>query len=216
MFGAHFTPLTNDQVRQLSQPPSGGVAECIYHQYYDTQLYTSAVTISSKFFQVPNADQTITNLPQGGQLPAPQLFQIYDVCLDILPVTPVSLATAVGPAVATGILNDMALIIFGSAQRPVWTINISNKNYGPYSLTALHGTGGPTGWFAGSSIATSSAFLQYGRNDPTPGWNYLGRMVIPEQVNFFLEIDWAAAATLVAGNPFLRISWFGVLNRRTL
>ena len=216
MFGAHFTPLTNDQVTALAQPPSGNVAECIYHQYYDTQLYTSAATVQQKFFQVSNVDQTLTNLPQGGQLPAPQLFQIYDVCLDILPITPVSLATAVGPAVATGILNDMALMIFGDGQRPVWTLVISNKNYGPYSLTALHGTGGPTGWFAGSSIATSSAFLQYGRNDPSPGWNYLGRMIIPQQVNFYLQIDYFGAATLASGNPHTRISFFGVLNRRTL
>ena len=216
MFGAHFTPLTNDQVTALAQPPSGNSAECIYHQYYDTQLYTSAATVQSKFFQVSNVDQTLTNLPQGGQLPAPQLFQVYDICLDVLPVTPVSLSTAVGPMVATGQLNDIALIIFGAAQRPVWTLVISNKNYGPYSLTALHGTGGPTGWFAGSSIATSSGTLQYARNEPSPGWNYLGRMIIPQQVNFYLQIDWAAFATLVGGNPYNRISFFGVLNRRTL
>ena len=216
MFGAHFTAMTNDQVNALAQPPSGGTAECIYQQYYDSQLYTSAATLTQKFFQVSNVDSTLTNLPQGGQLPAPQLFQIYDICLDVLPVTPVSLSTAVGPMVATGILNDMALIIFGSAQRPVWTLNISNKNYGPYSLTVLHGTGGPTGWFAGSSIATSSGTLQYGRNDPSRGWNYLGRMSIPQQVNFYVELDWAAVATLVAGNPYLRLSLFGVLNRRTL
>jgi hypothetical protein len=216
MFGAHFTPLTNDQVTALAQPPAGGVAECIYHEYYDTQLFTSAVTLQSVFFQVSNADLTITNLPQGGQLPAPQLFQIYDVTLDILPVTPVSLMTAVGPATVVGQLTDFGLILFGAAQRGIWTLVLSNKNYGPYSLTALHGTGGPTGWFAGSSIATSSAMLQYARNDPSPGWNYLGRMIIPQQVNFYVQFQWAAVSTLAGGNPYLRLAFFGVLNRRTL
>lgn len=213
MFGAHFTPLTNDQVRQLAQPPSGNAAECIYHQYYDTQTYTSATTQAAlKFFAAPTGDATLSNLPQGGQLPAPQLFQIYDVCCDILPVTPVSVSAT---ATAVGILNDMALILFGSAQRGTWLINVSNKNYGPYSLTTLHGTGGPTGWGWAYGTAAAEAF-QYGRNDPSPGWNYLGRMIIPEQVNFYVQLDWAATATLSAGNPLIRISLFGVLNRRTL
>jgi hypothetical protein len=209
MFGAHFTPLSNDQVRALAQPPSGNAAECIYHQYYDTQLFTSASTDEQQFFAVSNSDKTITNLPQGGQLPAPQLFQIYDVCCDILPVTPVSTVAAA----ATGILNDMGLMLFGAGQRGTWLLSISNKNYGPYSLTTLHGTGGPTGWGWGSN---STNLQQFARNDPSPGWNYLGRQIIPEQVNFYIELDWAATSTLEDGNPYVRISMFGVLNRRTL
>ena len=216
MFGAHFEAMTNEQVAALAQPPAAGVAECIYQQYYDTQLFTSATTLQQRFFQVSNADQTITNLPQGGQLPAPQLLQVYDICCDILPITPVSLTTAVGPMTAAGQLNDFGLILFGDGQRGIWLLSVSNKTYGPYSLTTLHGTGGPTGWFAGSSIATSSGMLQYARNDPSPGWNYLGRQIIPQQVNFYIEYDWAAVSTLAGGNPHIRTSMFGVLNRRTL
>lgn len=212
MFGAHFTPMTNEEVENLAKPPTGGIAECIYHQYYDSQLFTSATTLTQSFFKTSNTDNTITNLPQGGQLPAPQLFQIYDVTCDILPITPVS---SLAVADSTGILNDMGLMLFGGGQRGTWLINISNKNYGPYSLTTLHGTGGPTGW--GWAYGTAAAISrQFARNDPSPGWNYLGRMIIPQQVNFYIELDWAAVSTLAAGNPYVRISLFGVLNRRTL
>ncbi|HEX3698902.1 MAG TPA: hypothetical protein VH374_26265 [Polyangia bacterium] len=199
--------MPSEVVAANATPQTGGSAEVIFHQFYDTQPFTTASTLSNTYFATPNVDKSITNLPQGGQLPAPQLFQIYDVCFDILPTVPVS--TSAGVA---GILTDMALMLFGSAQRPRWLLNISDKNYGPYSLTTLHGTGGPTGWTSGAEVAT----IQFAKNDPSPGWNYLGQQTIKQQVNFFVSVIWAATATIQDVVPQTRLSLFGVLNRATL
>ena len=57
--------------------------------------------------------------------------------------------------------------------------------------------------------------LQYGRNDPSPGWNYYGRIIIPEQVSFNIEVNYAAAQTLTA-NYHIRLAMFGVLARRVV
>ena len=214
-FGQRFQARSNAQVNAAATPPSGNAAEAIWHQLYDTQTFTSAATVTLTFFRAAVADQTLSNMPQGGVLPVPQTLQIYDITLDILSVLPVTLDTAVGPLTTAGVLNDLSLVIFGSGQRPTWTLGISDKNYGPYSLTVLHGTGGPAGWGYGSSIATSSGSIQYARNEPAPGWNYYGNIIIPSQVNFSLVMNWAATATLTA-NKLLRTSFFGVLNRRVL
>jgi hypothetical protein len=209
-FGAPFRAVSNAAVEAAATPPSGSSAEAIWHQLYDTQTYTSGTTTRLVFFQQPSADRTLSNMEQGGALPRPQSLQIHNVCLDVLSILPVTITNA---ADQTGVLNDLALLIFGSATRPTWTLFISQKAYGPYSLTTLHSTGGPVGFGWGTMAAANN--IQFAKNDPAGGWNYRGRVIIPEQVNFSVELNWAAAATLTA-NKQLRVSLFGVLNRRVL
>jgi hypothetical protein len=206
-FGTRFTALPGATVEANANPPSGGSEEVIWHQIYDSQTFTDNVTTRLTFFQVANADRTLSNMDQGGTLPRPQKFQIYNVCLDILSIIPVTTS-----ATLTGVLNDLALLVIGSAQRPTWTLFISQKSYGPYSLTTLGGTGGPTGFGFSSDGAE---IIQYARNDPSGGWNYFGRVTIPEQVNFNMVFDWAATAD-ISENKIFRASLFGVLNRRSL
>lgn len=207
MLGARFRPLPGATVEANATPPSGNSEESVWHQIYDTQTFTSAATTRLVFFQAANADRTLSNMDQGGALPRPQKLQLYNICLDILSTIPVTTSATID-----GVLNDLALLIFGSAQRPTWTLNISQKSYGPYSLTTLGGTGGPTGFGFSSDGAE---IIQFAKNDPSGGWNYFGRVTIPEQVNFFTEVNYAATATLTA-NKLVRFSLFGVLNRRVL
>ncbi len=209
-FGVPYRAQSNAQVVAGATPASGNTAETIWHQLYDTQLYTSAATVTQNYFLAAGIDPTLSNMQQGGTLPNPLTLQIYDITLDILSLTPVSISAA---GTVVGVLNDFAFLIFGSLQRPTWTLTISQKAYGPYSLTVLHGTGGPTGWFAGTYAATT--MVQYAKNDPNPGWNYYGRVSILQQNPFSLTINWAAFATLT-GNVNMRVSLFGVLNRRVL
>jgi len=208
-FGAPFRALPKAAVEAAATPSSGHAQESIWHQLYDTQTYVSAATTRLVFFNAANADRTLTNMEQAGALPRPQSLQLHNICCDLLSLTPVS--TAAGGI--AGVLNDMALLLLASASRPTFTLSISQKSYGPYSLTLLHGTGGPAGFGWGTFTAEES--IQYSRNDPGPGWNYFGRVIIPEQVNFNLEMNWAAAQTLT-GDTRVRCSLFGVLNRRVL
>jgi hypothetical protein len=207
-FGAPFRAQTNAQVTAGATPPSGNTQEAIWHQLYDTQLYTSGTTTSLNAFISTSTDPTLSNMTQGGTLPSPQTLQIYDITLDVLSILPVTLATTT----VVGVLNDLSLLIFGSNQRPTWLLNISGKNYGPYSLTVLHGTGGPQG-FGWSSNGTN--LLQFARNEQGPGWNYYGRISILQQQNFSVSLAWSTAATMTE-NKQMRLSFFGVLNRRVL
>lgn len=207
MLGARYQAMTQSQVDAQATPPSGASVENIFHQLYDTQTFTDNATVLLSFFQAANADKTLSNMDQGGALPRFQSLRIHDVTLDILSIIPVTTS-----ATLTGVLNDLALLIFGSAQRPTWTLTISAKAYGPYSLTCLHGTGGPTGFgFSGDG----AEIIEFAKNDPASGWNYLGQVTIPEQVNFQLDIRWAATAD-ISENKLFRVSLFGILTRRVL
>lgn len=212
-FGVPITPQSLAQVTAKGTPIAGDGSEVIFHQMFDTQQYVSATTTKLSFFSKASDDTTITNLEQPSQLPDPQTLQIYNITCDILPVTPVTLQTAVGPLTTAGVLTDMANLLMSAGARPTWTLTISNKTYGPYSLTALHGTGGPDGVGYGSSLGTSSGSIQYARNTTTDGWNYWGNIILTQRASFSVKLNWATAVTLGTDLPYIRISMFGIMNR---
>lgn len=203
--GTNFVPQSRAQIQASLTPPSGRSQEAIWHQLYDTQTYTDNSTTRLVFFGATNSDNTLSNMEASGMLPAPQSFAIHNVCCDMWTAAPVS--TNAGVA---GDVNDMFLLLL--VGRPTWTLNISSKRYGPYSVSALHGTGGPVG-FLSSTVATAN--LGFAKNDASPGWNYFGKVGIPEQVAFNMEVVYGAAQDLTA-NWSIRMSLFGVLNRRVL
>jgi hypothetical protein len=202
---ANFVPQTRAQIRASLTPPSGGAQEAIWHQWYDTQTFTSASTTRLTFFQSVQAAD-LSNMEVAGQLSAPQSFSIYNVCCDAW--TAIGVSTS---ATNAGNANDLFLLMM--VGRPKWTLNISGKRYGPYSLSALHASGGPVA-FLGTAIATPGS-MQFAKNDASEGWNYRGRVGIPEQTAFNIEVVWQAAQTLTA-NWLIQLSLFGVLNRRVL
>ena len=203
-FGAPIRALPTAVVEANATPQSGNAAEVIWHQLYDTQTYVDNTTARLEFFTQASNDRTITNMSTPGILPRFQTLQMHNVCLDVLSIIPLTTSTTVA-----GVLNDLALLTIGAAHRPTWTFNLSSKDYGPYSVSALHGTGGPDGFGWGGGATES---FQYARNATWPGWNYRGNMTIREQVPFFLAINWAAPVDMSADKR-LRLSLFGVLNR---
>lgn len=209
MLGTRFKAATRAQLRAKSTPPSGASPEAIWHQFYDTQSYTDNSTTRLVFFQTTNVDATITNMPAAGQLPDPQWLSIYNICLDFLNAGPTNSETGA----ITGQLNDQVLLLM--VGRPTWTLTISDKRYGPYSLTALHGTGAPIGDVSGGTGSDHDWSIQYGHNALNPGWNYNGTLIIPPKTNFTIEVNWAAAQDLT-GDVYLRMSLFGILSRRVL
>lgn len=208
MFGANFQALPRQAVAARATPPSGQSQEAIWHALYDTQTYVDNSTTRLTFFQATasGGDRTLSNMEAAGQLPSPQSFQVHNICVDAWTAAAVSTSAS-----NVGNLNDLFLLLF--VGRPIWTLTISSKAYGPYPLSTLHGTGGPSGNL-GTAIATPGS-LQFARNEPTTGWNYLGRIIIPEQVSFSVEVVWGAAQDLTA-NWSLRMTLMGVLNRRVV
>ncbi len=202
MFGTRFKAGTRGQLRALSTPPSGASPEAIWQQYFDTQVYLLAGSARLQFFQVTNVDQTISNMPAAGQLPDPQWLSIYDITCDFN--TQPTLDTVVA-----GELNDLSLLL--KVGRPTWTLSISDKRYGPYKLTTLHGTGGPVG----NVSAGGTNVVQYANNALNPGWNYNGTLIIPPKTNFNIEVVWGNPQA-VTQNVEISISLMGILSRRVL
>jgi len=204
-FGTRFKTASRAQLRRMSTPPSGASPEAIWHQFYDTQNYLTGATTNLVFFAAPNADRTLTNLETGGQLSDPQWLSIYDITCDFLTQNTSQAAGVLGE------LNDLSLLL--KVGRPTWTLTISDKNYGPYSLTTLHGTGGPVGAIDAGTLAVG---IQYANNTLSPGWNYKGSLIIPPKTSFRISVAWSAAqATTLATVP-IRLSLFGILSRRVV
>ncbi len=206
-FGARYRAQSRQALKAAATPPSGAAPEAIWHQAFDTLTYTSGTTTRLTFFQATNiGSPNLTNMEVAGQFPSPQIFSIYNLCVDIVSTLGVSTDAA-----TLGQANDYYLLLLTGL--PTWQLTISNKAYGPYSLSALHGTGGPTAVIS-QTVATVSQ--QFATNNLFPGWNYYGRIIIPEQTAFKVDVVWNAAQTLKTASPQLRFSMFGVLSRRVL
>jgi hypothetical protein len=209
MFGQRFKAGSRAQLRARATVPYAGAPEAIWHQAYDTQNFVTAATLNLSFFQVTSVDPTISNMSSAGQFPDPQWLTLYDITLDFLN-EPTSVAAAPGGA---GQLLDIARMLL--VGRAIWTLTISDKNYGPYSASLLHGTGGPVGFVAtGNTAATGSQ--QYGSNALNPGWNYQGSLIIPPKTNFAFQMRWAAVQTINLSPTPIRASLHGILSRRSL
>lgn len=188
---------------QKAIPPSGRSPEAIWHVAYDTKTYTDNTTVSLNFFDAVNVGTLdLSNMEIGGQFPAPQIFDIHGIMLDAWTAAPVSTSATV-----TGNINDLYLLLF--VGRPRWTLTIQQKNYGPYPLSTLHGTGAPVVFGFSSDGAE---ILQVASTDRSPGWNYNGSLTIPPQTAFQFNITWAAAQDLTA-DWRLRICMSGKLSR---
>lgn len=204
-FGTRFNVVPRGQMRTMSQPPNGNTPEAIWHQFYDSQSFVSAATTTLTFFASPSADRTLTNLETAGQLSDPQYFSVYDITLDILSLNS---TVAVATSYVTGELNDLKQILL--TNRGTWTMVFSDKNYGPYSLSTLHGTGGPIGFLSTGAVTDQQ---QTALNCLGPGWNYKGSIIIPPKTSFRIVTNWAATSTLQATPVYLRVSLFGILSR---
>lgn len=196
-----------DDLNYLANPVEAGQGEAISSILYDTQTYTSAATTQLTYFAAAQTDRTLSNMGTGGQLPDPQWFEIHNLGFDIL-------ADGFSSAVAeTGIYDDIQkLMLVG---RPIFTLSLSDKQYGPFPLSFLHTSGGAVGVATGTFAAGTS--VSFANNSvPDGGWNWRGSVIIPPKVSFNVTVQWANAQTLAAGNPALRFWMSGVLQRRVL
>jgi len=214
MISPLIVPKTFAQLREIANPTlvAGGESEAIPFILYDTQLYDSGATTVLNFFQSQQADPTLSNMLQGGALTDPQWFEIYNLGVDVL-----AGATSTGEVAATaaGILNDIQLLML--VGRPVFTLTISDKNYGQAPLSFLHTSGGAQGVAAGAGVIAAGTIVEAANNSfPDGGWDWRGSVVIPPKVGFGVRVQWTAAQTLAYGDAYLRFWMAGCLHRRVL
>lgn len=152
---------------------------------YDTQTYVSGTTETLTFFtQAAAAGRFVTNMDQAGQLPAPEYFIVQYICLDVLDAE---------PGDATN-LRDVHRILFGQASAgPYALFRYNSQEWGPWELSRLGGTGGPTGF-------TTRTATEYANNG-IPGQCGLwmgGALTLQPLKAFSMDMRWASAVTLTA------------------
>lgn len=192
-------------LRRQATPQASGDLEAVPWELYDTQTYVSAATTRLRFFNTAPATINLGNMEAAGMLPAPNWMSVACFGFDVL-------NDASEDAAELGALDDIQkLLLVG---QPVWTLTISNKAYGPFRLSPIHGTG-----YAQGVVATGTAdTVQVGAVGPVGdgGWYWDHSVIIPPNVAFNVEVVWGAAQTLAFGDTPLTFHIFGTLFRRVL
>lgn len=204
--------LTRAELDEEVSPSNPNQPEVIPWQLYDTQSQATGVSTTLVFYQTIQGDKTLGNMEGPGQLPDPQYFVVHYAACDILQV-PVATALASEPNGGWANVENML-----KTCRASFELNMSNKRYGPFSLTMCHATGGATGagYGYGTAANGTSAGLVNNGVPGSGGFPFGGALVIPPKIGFDVKILWGTAPTLVGGPINIRFSLVGALYRRVL
>ncbi|MGH7259943.1 MAG: hypothetical protein ACREI9_04595 [Nitrospiraceae bacterium] len=172
--------------------------------WYDTQLYTSAVTTQLTFFNAIRATRDAGNMEVAGVLAHPKAFIVRAIRVQIE-----SQLTEV--AAVPGAANDIARLIYNGFA----TFEIGNKNYGVWPLSALPSGAGVYAATGGAGAEATNQFQTHaghGMPDPRAIYTLSQPLLIDPQINFQFQLGWAAAQTL-SGNPNIKVMMDGELMR---
>lgn len=200
--------MTRAQLDRAANPQAAGESEVIPHILYDTQSFTTAVTVNASYFQALQNDKTLGNVPGPGQLPDPYYMVVEYVTADFL------IIPATGTKAAFTPLSDMAEMLI--TQRATFTMVINDKSYGPYPLASCHGLGGVNAQLALEGATADPGAGVFNANNGAPGSGGFfvgGAWVISPKVGYSLTINLAAAPTLGAGPVRVRMGLVGTLYR---
>jgi len=197
-------PYTKAQLREIVNPEAvpGGNLECYTRGLYDTQTYVAAGSATNlEFFQVVNADKSLSNMEAGGQLPDPKHFNVWWMqCHVLLPESDAAAPTAWG---------DLQSIV--DIRRPRFVLFIEDKPYGEVPLISMPSAGGIHGFGYTDGTGAGVVSHEYANNGaPTGGWWTGGQIWIPPKVNFRGVIFWTGATRAVAADTLIRITLVGV------
>lgn len=201
---------SHEDLDSLANPPAGrGVSEAVPWMWYDTETYTDNVTTQINFFTTTKIP-ALSNMSLAGQFPGSEYFECYFVGLDVL-VAPV--------AVRITAWADVWKLIFGSGATgtgtPTWNFILSNKEYGPFPLSTLHGTGGLHG-AGGYGTTTADSIAEHATNSiPDGGFPVSGSIIIPPGSGFRIRVQWPVAVDITASRD-LRINLLGTHHRKVL
>lgn len=196
----------------IANPMSAQQPEVIPWQLYDTQAVTTAVNAPAVFYQTINADKTMSNMEGPGQLPDPQYFVVQYVACDFLQVPTATVLTGEPNAAVANVENLLKTC------RATFEFNMSNKRYGPFSLSMTAATGGATGsGYAYGTAANGTSMMIANNGIPgSGGFPFSGALVIPPKIGFDVTVRFGVAPTIVGGPLNVRISLVGQLYRRVL
>ncbi|KKM21392.1 hypothetical protein LCGC14_1635860 [marine sediment metagenome] len=191
------------QLEELVTPGKQALdMQAVPQPLYDTQTYVNATTQELTFFTTAAAGgDWLTNMEVAGQLPNPDFFVIQYMTMDIIGLPPGDEDN----------LLDYYRLLFGTGVlgAPYVSARLKSKDYGPWPLSYLNGTGGPTGF-------TTRTAVEYANNG-VPGQAGVwigGAIVIPPLVSWSMRMRWSAPVTLAKGaNVQLRLNLEGTRYR---
>lgn len=205
MIGPPIQPFSRKDLEDKSGPSVAGQGEAVPWIAYDTELYTSAATVDLTFFATTKTDKTLSNMSLAGQFQTNQWMIIHNLGLDVL-----AGGTVAGAGTQVGIGDDIQKLM--KVGRPIFTLDLNNKLYGPFPLRFLHDSGGAVGMGWGTFTAEDSVQI-YNNGVTDGGWNWRGSIIIPPLTGFNITVHWAAAQTLAVGNINLAFWLAGQMTR---
>jgi hypothetical protein len=189
-----------------------GRKEAIGWKWWDTQTFTSASTTALPgYFTVVRATPDLGNMEVAGQLAAPKAFLLRAIrCF--FKIRPHNITQAATTAVQTGMIDDVAQI----ANTGVLSLTIGSKVYCQepvYCLSSGAGIWGVASVAGANAANLYSDYAQLGIPDPRAVNTLAKPIFIAPQINWKVDIVWAATITLAGGNPALTVILDGDLIR---
>jgi len=175
-----------------------GQKEVIGWQWWDTQTYVSATTVSlPQWFNV-RATPDLGNMEIAFQLSAPKAFFLR--CVRFFLKQRPRTVSPVASAPQTGAVDNVAQLI----NTGVFTLTIGSKIYIMTPLWCMTAGGGAAGVMtmaqAGGVTSNYSDYAQNGIADPRAVMSLSKPLFIAPQINFSAVAQWPAALTLSGGN----------------
>lgn len=207
------TVKTFGQLQAGITPMIPGQPERIPWTWYDTVTYVDNTSVTLTAFDTVRTNKVDGNMETGGQIPAPQYFDLYHLGIAFLTDAGV---TAIGAAeLLTGAINDVRRLIQGSAE-----LVIAQKTYWRGPIYMCPAGGGIQARVASTGTFTASDGERFetvvnGSPDLRNRNNFWGDITIPHNQSFFVRLEWAAAIDTIA-NISIRLALDGFLYRRVL
>lgn len=194
-------PYTADALKKRDTPDvvQGGNLEAYAHILYSHSLYLSAATTELEFFQA-DGNRRQTNAVR--QLPSPQYFLVYGIHVDYY-VDPDVAAWQDHWQLANGVANSVTL-----DGGPTLTFTYADKDYGPWPLACLHGTGALTGFGTATGLNYANNYI------PDGGFFQDGGILLAPNQSYRAMIQWPFPVTLARGNTQIKVSLSGTHYRK--
>lgn len=189
-----------------------GQIENIGWMLYDTATYTSAATVTLRFFNAVRASRDLGNMELASQLPAGKAFLVRALRF-MVKQEPRSVARAAAGTVQTGAVDNVARLGYTGAMRLI----VGSKVYCEFPLWMIPAGGGAYGQYASDGDVADPGEIQDWANNGVPdvrnAYTLSKPIFIPPQMNFYVDCFWAAALTLAGGNTNVTIALDGELLR---
>lgn len=174
--------------------------ESIYKMWWDTNTYVSGTTLRLPFFNAVRATPDLSNMEVASMFASPKAFLLR--AIRFYPKQrPESTTAQADNNIQTGALDDMVQLL----NTGVFTLTIGDKVYCEFPLWALPSGAGAKPFFQTGDADVVIDYATNGMPSPDAVYTLSKPLFIAPQINFQVEINWAAALTLALEDTALTL-----------